>query len=713
MKRSVILIVLLQTFLLGFNQIQQRAYSYKPSLHYDSDRGEFIISQLPQLPKASGVKDTLPYYQFLILTGDGNYQMASTKDSLEFNEDTVSQYRSFPIKYNYLESGDYEVEVYFFPAKTSLLVPSIKQKIRAIRRSPPTRSPQPSGASKWGAVVAPFGNEFVPGDTLIFPIHVRTLGSNSLNGGFLFFACNGKKDEKKTGFPPFKFLRPKFNSGVSQSDLQTALNEITDPNAIKHIKKLQKEYGEHLKVFKYDYKQKDQGEHIVFSKLIADQQLEYFTLKKLKFNVIAVVIPNDYDEFTAKEQHMKAAMTPGQYKDPNIKEFSLKTAYYKKNDPKEVLAQLQFQNVGKDPVSDLRIVLILSDNLSINSIEDLRVLIGSDPVPRAASLSDTTGQSYYIFDRYNKNGKPEFLIKNVSLAGTKNKEADWEQTIGEVLISVKSNNKKNGNSSGYGKVFFGKNPDVETKKTTIKWREKNVGIMVSTFLQGSIGKYKQSPLGVSHLSKQFGIRISKNNFPFRRKGWGKGWELGYSKGQYIGKSSMLINGDNATGISSSMLTVEDTLALSLLEALYKVSYHFHSKGSVTVGLGGFITLNGKHNHHTRLTFLSANQDTLVASSNSSSTFGLFSPSSTQQESSDIPLFGQPLPKASSVSGGILGTVQFSYKLTDHFSLVLRQEVGFSPSFLNNECGSITRTSAALSFRIARLSAKGKERNIHF
>ena len=176
---------------------------------------------------------------------------------------------------------------------------------------------------------------------------------------------------------------------------------------------------------------------------------------------------------------------------------------------------------------------------------------------------------------------------------------------------------------------------------------------------------------------------------------------------------MLINGDNTTGVSNSRFRVTDTLTLSLLEALYNVSYHFHSKGSVTVGLGGFITLKGQHRHHAKLIFPSSNQDTLIAIANSSTTFGLFSPSKTQKESSDIPLFGQPLPNVPSVSGGILAMAQLRWEISDVISVLVRQEAGFSPSFLNHECGFMTKISAAISFRLTRLRAKGKERNIHF
>ena len=313
MKRSVILILLLHGFLLGFNQIQQRASSYKPSLHYDSDRGEFIISQLPQLPKIAGV-DLFPYFQFLVITGDGNYQLASTKDSLEFNRDTTSRYRSFPIKYSYPESGEYEVEVYFSPTLTSLWVPSIKQKIRAIKGSPSTQFPKSSDPYKWVTIVTPFGNEFIPGDSLVFPIHVKNIGSESPNGGFLFFACNGKKDQRKTSFPPFKFLESVTHGEVVESDIQTALDKIKNPECIKLIHRLYQEYGYHLKIFRYNSTPISKRDHVVFCQLASDPKLEYFTHKKIKFDFMAVAIPVEGGTFHEKAQIFKVSLIPTNYK---------------------------------------------------------------------------------------------------------------------------------------------------------------------------------------------------------------------------------------------------------------------------------------------------------------------------------------------------------------------------------------------------------------
>ena len=72
------------------------------------------------------------------------------------------------------------------------------------------------------------------------------------------------------------------------------------------------------------------------------------------------------------------------------------------------------------------------------------MIIGRDTVYHAMSPSDTLGKSYYIFDRYNKHGNPEFKVGNVSLAGTQDKDVDWEQTKGKVVFSTLHDKNKKG-----------------------------------------------------------------------------------------------------------------------------------------------------------------------------------------------------------------------------------------------------------------------------
>ena len=188
MKRFVILILLLHSFLLGVNQIQH-PYTYKPILNYNSGIGEFTISSLPHLHPIKGNTETLPYFKFLIITGDGDYRILNTKGKFL----GISQSLSFP--YLYGGFGDYDVKIFSKPQKSHTKVPIFQQTIRAKGGGDKLNSPFIFG-EKWVTIISPFGNEFVPKDTLPFPIHVKTLGAENREGGFLIIGCNGKKGPK-------------------------------------------------------------------------------------------------------------------------------------------------------------------------------------------------------------------------------------------------------------------------------------------------------------------------------------------------------------------------------------------------------------------------------------------------------------------------------------------------------------------------------------
>ena len=151
----------------------------------------------------------------------------------------------------------------------------------------------------------------------------------------------GKKDRNKTKkFDPFQIQKCITYSGVTESDLNTALTTIKHPSAIKTIKKWKKEYEHHLKVFRYKYRPNVAREHILFYSLISDERLKFFTENEEKFNLVAGTFPVQQSSFDEKNQIHEIDLDLVTYYDPNSTEENKVSEFYKKNDSKKSLLLL-------------------------------------------------------------------------------------------------------------------------------------------------------------------------------------------------------------------------------------------------------------------------------------------------------------------------------------------------------------------------------------
>lgn len=635
---------------------------------YNKQSSTFYLPTEPNIVKFPKARED-PKWEYFWEFGDGHF-------SFEENP-----------KHTYVEAGQYTPRLILTPLYSSTRPPGpSEQKISANGSSQP---PPRYNLQKRNAFIETNAKgQTVPGQYIQMVGHYQYTGQS--NGHVLIFY--NKKKEIPLGIKPLALTDERLyykqelrgaNKAVAAKLIDKRLGSAAQIAARTLL-------NAHEDVVAYRIEGLKPGtQERLFLSFFTSKRLSLVQDKGLDVSVTILWAP-DGSSFDSRRNIYEYNMEILKIYDPNRIQVTPRTAYYRKGFPKHLEYTVQFQNVAKGRVSDVRVALPLDEGLELLSAE----VVDRDPIEMELCPTGRPDKALpcYTFRRVQGSQGDSLVVQfhNIGLEGKRifqNKKG----TKGYVRLRVKTQDQKHPAHRMGAAITFQEVEPIETNTATTRWRRNTLALRPGISLAPTLK-------GFDNLAEEIGERpnigLLFQNAPLRT-GFAYGAEVSWARYHFGRTLTEVLEEEESSIPFGSLFVTEEEARLSYLDINGWLGYQVHGLVRAYGGFGlsapttGEVVLNS--------TITAPDSDFVIIQSEDTAEFGLL------KSNDPASIFQQDTELRNSV--GFNGQLGLELGILDVASVGIARQWRFFPSFYNDECATIGNWTASLRFHFVTVGSK--------